>query len=96
MSKKDFFKKNDEKFLPLGFIKEENDPQFYYSYPLISNEIADELGLDEEYKPALLIGNTGINKGSCIYTGEHFIWFASESPEDAIAFAKKITAFESV
>ena len=35
MNKADFFKKNDEKFLPLGFEKDEIDPMFFYVKSLV-------------------------------------------------------------
>ena len=38
MNKADFFKKNDEKFLPLGFEKDETDPMFFYVKSLVSEE----------------------------------------------------------
>ena len=38
MNKSDFFKKNDEKFLPLGFEKDETDPMFFYVKSLVSEE----------------------------------------------------------
>ena len=86
ITKEDFFK--------AGFIQDE-DPQFYFRFDLISEESREEIE-DESDIPALLFGDTGINQGYCIYTGAHFVWFQAESPEKAIEFAKKITAFDEV
>lgn len=96
MNKLDFFKKNDEKFLALGFVKDETDPQFHYEFSIIPQDQIEENGLSEDEVPKLLIGNSGLNSGACIYTGEHFVWFACGTPEEAIEFAKKIVAIEPV
>jgi hypothetical protein len=94
MTKEDFFKQNDEKFLALGFEKDTEDPMFYYSKSLVSDEQIEESDIEECYIPKLLFGNTGINQGFCIYTGYHFVWLNSQTPEEAIEFANKIVAFE--
>ena len=94
MNKADFFKKNDEKFLPLGFEKDEIDPRFFYVKSLVSEEEIEENGLDEDDVPKLLFGNTGINKGFCIYTGVHFVWLNCQTPEEAIKFSESIVSFE--
>jgi hypothetical protein len=94
MDKKEFFKKNDKKFLALGFKKEEQDPCFYYSKSLISDEEIEDNGLEDNEIPQLLFGNTQINKGFCLYSGTHFIWIGSQTPEEAIEFANKVVAFE--
>ncbi|MGJ1414051.1 hypothetical protein [Sphingobacterium multivorum] len=83
-----------EDFLKAGFIKD-NDPQFYFRFDLISDESRKDIE-DETDIPALLFGDTGINQGYCIFTGSHFVWFNAESPQEAIEFSKKITAFEEV
>ena len=92
-----FYKANDEKFLSLGFKKEsEDDPMFYYSKDIISQESIEESDLEEDEIPKLLLGDSGLNKGFCIYTGAHFIWLNVATPEEAIEFSSKITAFEEV
>ena len=92
MNKADFFKKNDEKFLPLGFEKDETDPMFFYVKSLVSEEEIEENGLDEDDVPKLLFGNTGINKGFCIYTGVHFVWLNCQTPEEAVKFSESIVS----
>ncbi|WP_433863197.1 hypothetical protein [Sphingobacterium thalpophilum] len=95
MNKEQFFEQNDSKFLPL-FNKDYEDPMFPYFKHLVDDEKVIELNEDGEDIPTLLYGSTGINSGFCIYTGAHFIWFNADSPEEAVAFARKITAFEEV
>ena len=94
MTKEKFFKENDEKFLSLGFVKDNEDPMFYYSKSLVSKEQMEESELDEDYEPQLLFGNTRLNKGFCIYTGHHFVWLNAVTPEEAIEISNKIVAFE--
>ena len=94
MTKEQFFKDNDDKFLKLGFVKDEQDPMFYYVKDLVSDEEIEENGLDKEDVPKLLYGSTGINRGFCIYTGVHFVWLNFSEPKDAIEFSEKIVAFE--
>ena len=94
MTKEQFFKENDERFLSLGFVKDEQDPMFYYVKYLVSDEEIEENGLDQEDVPKLLYGSTGINKGFCIYTGVHFVWLNFSEPKEAIEFSEKIVAFE--
>lgn len=94
MTKKEFFKKNDEKFLALGFKKDEVDPCFYYSKSLISDEEIEDNGLEDDQIPQLLFGNTRINKGFCLYSGTHFIWLNASTPEEAIEIISKVVAFE--
>ena len=94
MTKEEFYKQNDEKYLSLGFEKDLGDPMFGYSKSLISEDIIEENDLDVEDIPKLLIGDTGLNKGFCIYTGTHFIWLSCQTPEEAIAFSNQIVAFE--
>ncbi len=84
-----------EDFIEVGF-KEDDDPMFPFYKNLVTEEEIKNSGLQEDEIPRLLFGNTGANKGFCIYTGEHFVWFFAESPKDAIGFAGKITAIESV
>lgn len=96
MTKEEFFKDNDEKFLSVGFVKDEIDPMFYYKKKLASEEAIEENDLSEDEIPSLLFGNTGINRGFCVYTGEHFVWLDSTTPEDAYEICKHIVAFESV
>ena len=96
MTKEEFFKQNDAEFLGAGFSKDETDPMFLYTYDLVDDDTKIEIILDEDEEPKLLFGDTGINSGFCIYTGEHFVWFQADSPSDAIEFAKRITAFEQV
>ena len=59
-----------------------------------SEEEIEENGLDEDDVPKLLFGNTGINKGFCIYTGVHFVWLNCQTPEEAVKFSESIVAFE--
>ena len=94
MSKADFFKKNDEQFLPLGFKKDIEDPMFFYSKQLVSDEVAEENDLPEEEIPQLLFGNTGINQGFCVFTGAHFVWISAQTPQEAVDFANQIVSFE--
>lgn len=94
MSKKEFFKKNDEQFLSLGFKKDIEDPMFFYSKDLISEEVAEEYDLSEDEMPKLLFGSTGINRGFCVYTGETFVWINAQTPQEAVDFASQIVAFE--
>lgn len=94
MTKEEFYKQNDEKYLSLGFEKELDDPMFGYSKSLIPEDIIEENDLEEDDVPKLLIGDSGSNKGFCIYTGSHFIWLSCQTPEDAIAFANQIVSFE--
>ncbi|WP_435135760.1 hypothetical protein [Formosa sp. A9] len=84
-----------EDFINHGF-KREDDPMFRFRKELVSEEYIADNGIREDEIPCLLFGSTGINKGFCIYTGEHFVWFNSTTIEDAIAFAEKIVAFEPV
>ena len=94
MSKADFFKKNDEQFLSLGFKKDIEDPMFFYSKQLISEEVAEENDLSEDEIPCLLFGNSGINRGFCVYTGGTFVWINAQTPQEAVDFASQIVAFE--
>lgn len=96
MKKQEFFKLNDEKFLKIGFVKEEIDPLFYYYKTLISEDVMIECGLNHDEAPKLLFGSTGGNNGFCIYTGEHFIWLDSQSPEEADALSNHIVSIEPV
>jgi len=81
--------------LDAGFI-EDKDPMFPYRKELIAWDEAEEMDLDIEDIPCLLFGNSGMNKGFCIYTSEHFIFFYAETPKEAIKWAEKITNFEDV
>ncbi|SFO05200.1 hypothetical protein SAMN05421741_11840 [Paenimyroides ummariense] len=93
--KKEFFKKNDAKFLPLGFKKIEDDPMFHYKYDLIEDSVIKENELEEDEVPCLLVGNTGINSGICLSAGDMFIWInAIETIEQAIEWSSRITNFE--
>ena len=94
MNKEIFFKKNDEKFLGLGFQKDEQDPFFYYYMNLANSEEVQDKGFDDDDMPKLLFGNTGVNKGFCIYTGLHFVWLGCGTPEEAIKVSENIVAFE--
>ena len=84
-----------EYLLEAGFIKD-NDPMFPFRKELIDEQTAIELGLHDDDIPCLLFGDSGVNRGFCIYTGEHFIFFNASSPKEAIEFAEKVTAFEPV
>jgi hypothetical protein len=96
MTKQEFFEINDKVFLPLGFTKDEEDPLFYYSINLASQQAIQENELEEQDIPKLLYGSTGINSGFCIYTGMHFVWLNIDNPEEAVRFSNKISAFEAV
>lgn len=98
MNREEFFKKNDEKLLLLGFIKIEatEDPCFAYEKSILSDEAKAEFDeeYDEEYEPKLLVGDTGVNRGICLFLGTQFIWLAVENAEEAIEWSKKIVAIE--
>jgi len=94
MNKEEFYKKNDDKFLALGFEKDETDLFFAYFLHLIPADVREEYDLEDDDAAKLLIGDTGLNKGFCIYTGSHFIWLTCGTPEEAIELTKQITAFE--
>lgn len=94
MTKEQFFKENDERFLSLGFVKDAQDPMFYYVKTLVSDEEIEKSVLDEKDVPKLLFGSTGINNGFCVYTGVHFVWLNFIEPKDAVEFSEKIVAFE--
>ncbi|MDM1499084.1 hypothetical protein HX089_05350 [Myroides odoratimimus] len=98
MDREEFFKKNDSKFLHLGFkrIDENKDPFFFYERSILTKEAREEflLEYDEDLEPKLLVGNTGINNGICLYTGPNFIWLAVENIEEAIEWSKKIISIE--
>ena len=96
MNKQEFFKENDEIFLPLGFVKDEEDPMFHYVRALIPEKEIEESGMDEQDVPKLLYGSTGINRGFCVYTGAHFIWLNCSDANTAIRITDKIVAFEEV
>ena len=96
MNKQEFFKLNDETFLPLGFVKDVEDPLFHYTLDLATKEAIEENELEQEDIPKLLYGSTGINSGFCIYTGMHFVWLNIDNPEEAVRFSNKISAFEAV
>ena len=87
MEEQDFWNSNFEK---------DDDPMFPFRKRLISEQDAEENGIPDDEIPCLLYGSTGINKGFCIYTGEHFIWLNSNTVEDAVKIAETIVAFEVV
>jgi len=90
-----FYEQNDDKFLPL-FEKDLEDPFFPYFKKLVDEETERYLIEEEESIPTLLFGNSGLNNGFCIATGQHFVWFNAESPQDAWEFAQRITSFEPI
>ena len=94
MNKENFFKKNDKKFLGLGFQKDEIDPMFYYTKSLVSDEEIEESEIEEDDIPKLLYGTTGINSGFCIYTGLNFVWLNCQTPEEAIKVSEYVVAVE--
>lgn len=94
MNKKDFFKKNDAQFLPLGFKQIDSDPEFYYKYDLIPESERIEQGIDEDDAPRLLVGKTIFNSGICLAIDGHFIWL-NLLPADAIEWSTKIISFEN-
>lgn len=93
MTREDFFKANDDKFLPHGFRKIEYDPVFVYEYPLCS---PDDNDCDTDDVPVLAFGDSGINKGFCLCIPEtsSFVWIGIFDPKEAIEWAKKITSLE--
>jgi len=93
MTREEFFKANDDTFLPLGFRKISEDPMFFYEYPLCD---PDDNEHDSDELPALVFGDSGINQGFCIYIPEtsNFIWIGVLDPKEAVEWAKKITNFE--
>ena len=96
--KKNFFAEYDDKFLPFGFRRvEENDiPLFFYQYDLMSESVIKLLELERDDIPCLLIGSDGSNTGFCLYTGSCFVWLEIESAEEAIKWSSKILNFESL
>lgn len=92
MTREQFFTENDRKFLPHGFRRIDEDPLFYYEYPLCDPDDFDE---DAEL-PALVYGDSGINAGFCVYIPDtsNFIWIGITDPKEAIEWASKITNFE--
>lgn len=92
-----FYKKHDKKYLALGFTKKglELDPEFFYHYELIPEDIRTELDLSEDDAPCLLVGKTQLNQGICLAIEGHFIWLNVGTPEEAIEWSKKILAFEA-
>lgn len=85
-----------EDFLKAGFVEDKTYPMFMYEKSLIPDDVIEENELEEYEVPKLLFGDTGINSGFCIYTGDHFVWFNAESPQDAVEFADRITSFEPI
>lgn len=100
MDRESFFKKNDSKFLHLGFnqIHENEDPFFFYERSIMTDEVREKFlsQHSEEYEPKLLVGNTGLNNGICLYTGDCFVWLSVEKVEEAIEWGKKICAIEFI
>lgn len=84
-----------EQFIKAGF-KKEKDPMFQFRKELVTPEEIEQNGLEEDYVPCLLYGNTSAGGGFCVYTGEHFIWLNVETPQAAVEFANKIVSFEPV
>lgn len=98
MSKQEFFKRNDAKFLPLGFKQDLEDPQFYYYKSILTDEARIEFlehNLPQD-EPQLLIGQTPFNKGICLFTGANFIWLGVDNVEQAIEWATRIIAIEEL
>jgi len=85
----------EKNLLESGFVKYD-DPFFLYRKELVSKEEIEDNDLEEEDVPCLLFGNSGINKGFCIYTGAHFVFFNASNPKEAVEWAEKITAFEPI
>ncbi|WP_440881372.1 hypothetical protein [Tenacibaculum sp. C7A-26P2] len=75
---------------------ENNDAVFIFKKDLIDLETIEEHSIHEDEVPCLLYGNTGINSGFCIYTGEHFIWLNCQTPEEAVKVSDTIVSFEPV
>lgn len=88
-------KVTEKEFLAAGFIKD-GDPLFPFRKELIEWEEVEKLDLQFDEIPCVLYGNSGANKGFCIYTGSQFIFFNAESPREAVKWAEKITNFEDV
>lgn len=85
----------EQELLEAGFVNDK-DPMFPYRKELIEWDEAEQLDLNIEDIPCLLFGDSGINRGFCIYTSEHFIFFNAENAKQAVEWAEKITNFESV
>ncbi len=94
MEKEIVLKKED--FIKAGFKASYEDFMFPFSKQLVSKEEIKANELEEEEIPYLLFGNSGLNKGFCIYTGEHFVWINVTTPAEAVEFASKIISFEPV
>ncbi len=86
----------EKDFIENGFRKVENDPCFHFEYDLISKETIIELGLDNNEIPMLLFGDTGTNKGFCVFTGYCFVWINVTSPKQAVEFSKGFRNFEEL
>ena len=80
-------------FLKAGFIDERNSV-FKFRKELINWDEIENKELEFNEIPCLLYGNTGTNKGFCIYTGDNFMFFNARTPEEAVEFENKIISFE--
>ena len=85
----------EKDFLENGF-KKENDPMFKFRKELVDWDEVENNDLSFDDIPCLLYGATSQNRCFCVYTGEHFIWLNSTTIKDAVDFAEKIVAFDSV
>ena len=90
----------EKNLLEAGFVKSSSMIHFYIGFPyrkeLVPIEEIEDNDLEDEDVPCLLFGNSGINKGFCIYTGAHFVFFNASNPKEAVEWAEKIIAFEPI
>lgn len=80
--------------LELGFEFNEDDEIFPYEKELVSDEELKTNNITRSEAPCLVYGDTGINSGFCVFTGEGYIWLNIETPKEAVKFAEKIKSFE--
>lgn len=85
---------NREDFLLNGFLELTDDPFFKWIKYLVDDEEIEKNELKYDDVPSLLYGDSGLNRGFCIYTGENFIWIRVADVKGAIEFSEKIIAFE--
>jgi hypothetical protein len=82
----------DKLFLDAGFKKIE-DPMFFWEFRLTDEE-STMSDFDEDNNPAILYGDTGVNKGFCLYVADCYIWLNVTNPKEAVEFASNLKAVE--
>jgi hypothetical protein len=85
---------NEQEFCKNGFVKCDDESVFKFRKELIDLSEVDENDLESIDTPVLLFGNTGINRGFCIYTGSCYVWINATTIESAIDFANMIVSIE--